>query len=183
MIFSNLLKRDIRHLKKIVWCHKFYPHIFFFHTMWFASCECLMMIIGIHFNVGEWKILTYSVETIKVYNVQCWYYGWLYWGNDDLISLISFMDPSEVGLVEILIDYNRANCNNVRKLSGKCQGISTGVVRGNPEWYIAIHPCCVGMNCRSWLYPACWCHHVKISYNTDSDQIFCASYWLPYWPV
>ena len=43
------------------------------------------------------------------------------------------MDLLSLGLVEILIDYVRENCNNVSELSGKCQGISTGVVRGNPE--------------------------------------------------
>ena len=37
-----------------------------------------------------------------------------------------------LGVVEILMDYIRENCNIVRELSGKCQGISTGVVRGNP---------------------------------------------------
>ena len=39
-----------------------------------------------------------------------------------------------LGLVKILIGYVRENCNNVRELSGKCQGISTRVVRGNPAW-------------------------------------------------
>ena len=36
-------------------------------------------------------------------------------------------------LVKILMDYVRENCNNVSELSGKCQGISSGVVCGNPE--------------------------------------------------
>ena len=38
-----------------------------------------------------------------------------------------------MGLVKILMDYVRENCNNVSELSGKCQGISSGVVCGNPE--------------------------------------------------
>ena len=43
------------------------------------------------------------------------------------------MDLLSLGLVEIQMDYVRENCNNVNELSGKCQGISTGVVRGNPD--------------------------------------------------
>ena len=43
------------------------------------------------------------------------------------------MDLLSLGLVEILMNYVRENCNNVSELSGKCQGISTGVVRGNPD--------------------------------------------------
>ena len=40
-----------------------------------------------------------------------------------------------LGLVKILTDYIRENCNNVRVLLGKCQGISTVVVRGNPVYW------------------------------------------------
>ena len=38
-----------------------------------------------------------------------------------------------LGLIELLMDYVRENCSNVRELSGKCQGFSTGVVCGNPD--------------------------------------------------
>ena len=44
------------------------------------------------------------------------------------------MDPIEL-FIKILIDYIRENCNNVRELSGKCQGISYVVARGNPVSY------------------------------------------------
>ena len=85
------------------------------------------------------------METIKVYKVLVYngYYGQLYLSNDNLITLCYARNIVEsvlwtrlgLGVVKIPMDYVRENCNDVSELSGKCQGISSGVVCGNPVTY------------------------------------------------